>query len=61
MKFEITEDMQQKIKKWDSCDPVDVAGAKFAYTFIPTGLGLVIQVKCDICKRILDLTEDFLI
>ncbi|MEK5029887.1 hypothetical protein MKY96_00330 [Paenibacillus sp. FSL R7-0302] len=61
MIFEITEDMQQKIKKWDSCKPVDVTGANFSYTFIPTGLGLVIQVKCDICKRTLDLTEDFLI
>ncbi|ETT47083.1 hypothetical protein C162_18385 [Paenibacillus sp. FSL R7-269] len=61
MIFQITEEMQRKIQNWDSCNPVDVTGAKFSYTFIPTGLGLVIQVKCDICKRTLDLTADFLI
>lgn len=61
MKFEITEEMQKKIQNWDSCESVDVAGAKFSYTFIPTGLGTIVQVKCDICKRTLDLTEDFLI
>jgi hypothetical protein len=60
MIFEITEEMKLKIKKWDSCHPIDVSGAKFAYTFIPTGLGLVVMVKCDVCDRELDLTEDFL-
>lgn len=59
MIFEITEKMEQRIEEWDSCNATDVTGAKFAYTFIPTGLGLVIQVKCDICERILDLSEDF--
>lgn len=39
MIFKITEKMHQKIKDWDSCNPVDITGAKFAYTFIPTGLG----------------------
>ncbi|RKP56257.1 hypothetical protein D7Z26_06370 [Cohnella endophytica] len=60
MNFIINKEMQEKIKNWDSCNAVDVAGAKFTYTFIPTGLGLVIKVQCDICKRTLDLTDDFL-
>lgn len=60
MIFQITEKMHQKIRDWDSCKPIDVSGAKFAYTFIPTGLGLVIKVECDICKRVLNLTEDWL-
>lgn len=59
MLFEITSKMEKKIKNWDSCKAVDVAGAKFSYIFTPTGLGTVIEVHCDICKRKLDLTEDF--
>lgn len=58
MLFEITEEMEKKIREWDSCKSVDVAGAKFSYTFIPTSLGTVIYVYCDICNRKLDLTED---
>ncbi|MDR6781432.1 MULTISPECIES: hypothetical protein [Paenibacillus] len=60
MKFEITAEMEKKIKEWDSCKPVDVAGAKLSYTFIPTGLGTIIHVHCDVCNRKLDLTEDFI-
>ncbi|MCK8487016.1 hypothetical protein M0651_07530 [Paenibacillus sp. MBLB2552] len=59
MIFTITEKIFQKIKDWDSCKPIDATGAKFAYTFIPTGVGIVIKVQCDICKRVLDLTEDW--
>ncbi|MNC62025.1 hypothetical protein D3C75_1120050 [compost metagenome] len=55
--FRITEEMEQKINEWDSCITKDVTGAKFAYIFIPTGLGLVITVQCDVCKRELDLSE----
>lgn len=57
MNFEISELMQRKIKAWDTCVAKDVTGAKFAYTFIPTGLGLVIKVHCDICNRELDLSD----
>lgn len=55
--FKITEEMEQKINEWDSCVAIDVTGAKFAYIFVPTGLGLVIKVQCDVCKRELDLSE----
>lgn len=58
MNFEITDDMIDAIREWDNCKPVDVTGAKFTYMFIPTGIGLVIQVKCDVCERTLSLTED---
>lgn len=57
MIFEITEKMVEKIREWDTCVATDVTGGKLAYTFIPTSLGLVIKVQCDICKRELDLTE----
>lgn len=59
MIFEITKKMEQRIEEWDACTARDVSGAKFAYTFIPTGLGLVITVKCDVCERTLDLTDDW--
>lgn len=61
MIFEINEEMKNKINQWDSCEARDVSGAKFAYTFIPTGLGLVVTVQCDVCNRTLDLTDDFLL
>ncbi|KQO18045.1 hypothetical protein [Paenibacillus sp. Leaf72] len=59
MAFELTESMLQKIKEWDSCHTTDATEAKFAYIFIPTGLGIIIKVTCDICNRVLDLTDDF--
>ncbi|MCP3781587.1 hypothetical protein NLX74_24840 [Paenibacillus sp. MZ03-122A] len=49
--------MQEQIREWDSCKPIDVSGAKFSYTFIPTGIGLVIEVKCDVCKRKLSFSD----
>ncbi|MCP3746766.1 hypothetical protein NLX82_20335 [Paenibacillus sp. A3M_27_13] len=49
--FEITDDNDEKIDDWNSCKPVDVAGANFAYTFIPTGIVLVVEVKCDVLKE----------
>ncbi|MCW3792642.1 hypothetical protein OM416_13690 [Paenibacillus sp. LS1] len=57
MNFEITDDMMDIIREWDTCTAVDVTGAKFEYIFIPTGLGLVTQVKCDVCKRTLNLSD----
>ncbi|MDQ0049250.1 hypothetical protein J2T18_003551 [Paenibacillus polymyxa] len=59
MKFEITDEMLRKIEEWDSCIPIDVTGAKYAYTFIPTGIGLVVNVRCDVCNRVLGLSDDF--
>jgi hypothetical protein len=40
------EKMERKIREWDSSEATDVSGARLAYTFIPTGFGLVIEV-CD--------------
>ncbi|MDR6780393.1 hypothetical protein J2W98_004688 [Paenibacillus peoriae] len=59
MKFEISDEMLRKIEEWDSCIPIDVTGAKYAYTFIPTGIGLVVNVRCDVCNRVLGLSDDF--
>ena len=58
MIFEITDDMIEQIKNWDSCKPIDVSGAKFSYIFIPTAISLVIQVECDVCKRKLKFCDD---
>ncbi|GAS83148.1 unknown protein [Paenibacillus amylolyticus] len=57
LNFEITSQMEKEIKQWDSCKPLDVSGAKFAYTFIPTGIGLIIEIECDVCKRKISFNE----
>jgi hypothetical protein len=49
----------KKIMEWDTYESVDVTGAKLVYKFIPTSIGQIIKVECDICKRELDLTEDW--
>lgn len=49
----------EKIKQWDQCEPVDVTGAKFAYTFVPSSLGTYLVVKCDVCKRELHVSDEF--
>lgn len=51
MLFEITEQMEERIKEWDTCTAMDVTGAKFAFTFIPSGIGTFIEVHCDVCNR----------
>jgi len=56
--FEITDEMMNVIRAWDSCVAMDATGAKFEYIFIPTSLGLVTQVRCDVCKRVLDLSDN---
>jgi len=55
--FQITKDMEQKISDWDSCTAESVTGTKFAYIFIPSELGLIIKVQCNVCKRELDLSK----
>ncbi|GAA0852727.1 hypothetical protein GCM10008915_71540 [Bifidobacterium pullorum subsp. gallinarum] len=57
MIFEITEDMKKKIREWDTCNAIDVSGAKFAYTFIPTSIGLFIEIHCDVCNRRLTFSD----
>lgn len=56
--FTISEEMMRRINQWDQCQAVDVSGAKFAFTFIPTGLGTYIMVKCDVCKRELHISDN---
>jgi len=47
-----------RINQWDQCKAVDVSGAKFAFTFIPSGLGTYLIVKCDVCQRELHISDD---
>ena len=46
LEFTISEEIMKRINQWDQCQAVDVSGAKFAFTFIPSGLGIYIIVKC---------------
>lgn len=56
--FTISEETMKRINQWDQCKTVDVSGAKFAYTFIPSGLGTYLIVKCDVCQRELHISDD---
>jgi hypothetical protein len=58
LEFSISEEMMKRINQWDQCQAVDVSGAKFAFTFIPSGLGTYIIVKCDVYKRELHIPDD---
>lgn len=62
MKFELTKAQEAKFKVWDKkhteCRGVDGAiGGRLTYSFIPTGLGVIIIIKCSKCNKTLDLTE----
>ena len=59
LEFTINEEIMKRINQWDECQAVDVSGAKFAFTFIPSGLGTYKIVKCDVCKRELHIPDDF--
>lgn len=56
--FTISEEIMKRINQWDQCKSVDVSGAKFAFTFIPSGLGTYLIVKCDVCQRELYISDD---
>ncbi|MGG3456647.1 hypothetical protein [Paenibacillus rhizolycopersici] len=56
--FSISEEIMKSINQWDQCKAVDVSGAKFAFTFIPSGLGTYLIVKCDVCQRELHISDD---
>ncbi|GAK43163.1 hypothetical protein TCA2_5658 [Paenibacillus sp. TCA20] len=56
--FTINEEVIKRINQWDQCKAVDVSGAKFAFTFIPSGLGTYLIVKCDVCQRELHISDD---
>ncbi|MFC0212439.1 hypothetical protein ACFFK0_08185 [Paenibacillus chartarius] len=56
--FTINEEIMKRINQWDQCKAVDVSGAKFAFTFIPSSLGTYIIVRCDVCERELHISDD---
>lgn len=69
MNFEISKEQLDKIRVWDNiemgheCSCIDgdrkyvgCAGGRLGYTFIPTGLGVITEVRCA-CGAILDITE----
>lgn len=55
--FKISEEMEQKIAEWDSCTTDGTIGANLIYMFIPKDLGLMVKVRCPICKRELILSD----
>jgi len=58
IEFKLTEIQQEKFNKWNhKCDNDGGAiGGKLQFVFTPTGLGVILNVKC-VCGEKLDLTE----
>lgn len=59
MIFEITKEQEEKIREWKKTlvySPATIGGA-FEFCFTPTGLGMIIIVKC-VNGQTLNLTED---
>jgi hypothetical protein len=59
--FELTEAQVQKFNQWRSTKPeiyVGAIGGAYTFEFTPTGIGMVVTVKCADGTE-LDLTDDF--
>ncbi len=62
MTFNITEEQEKKIQKWKKKNKINsldfgATGGGIEYVFIPTGLGMIIEIRCR--DKVLDLTEEF--
>jgi len=44
-------------KKHRNCEFTSTIGGKISVTFIPTGLGNVVEVKCKACGETKDITD----
>ena len=61
--FNLTEKENLEIAKWNNqhkkvCAPNYTAiGGRLTYRFTPTGLGVIVSVKCNDCGEIKDITE----
>lgn len=59
--FELTEGQVQKFNQWRATKPeiyVGAIGGAYTFEFTPTGIGMVVTVKCADGTE-LDLTDDF--
>lgn len=59
-KFELDEEALKKFHEWASSLPLvkgDCCGSRFAFTFVPSGLGTSIVVKCMATGVEIDLTD----
>ena len=58
--FELTEDQTKKFDDWRKAKPEEVyvgaVGGAYTFCFTPTGIGLIVDVKCADGTE-LDLTE----
>lgn len=69
MKFELTENEERAYKEFykqhkNCCDTFlgkpffSTTGGQFTFIITPTGLGLIISVKCNVCGKIKDITDN---
>lgn len=44
-------------KEHHSCYTNSISGGLISYIFTPSGIGTIIQIKCNVCNKIKDLTN----
>jgi len=59
--FELNDVEISNVKKFmrmhEECDTSAAIGGRFTYKFIPTSIGTIVIIKCNICKRKNDITD----
>lgn len=50
-------DWEEFRERHKDCEFTSTIGGKFSFTFTPTGLGNIIEVKCNACKKEEDITN----
>jgi hypothetical protein len=58
MKFKISDKEFEKFReKHKDCEFISTTGGKFSFIITPTGLGPVVEVRCNSCDKIEDITD----
>ena len=45
------------LKKHEKCRCTATTGGKFTYAFTPTGIGIYVMIRCNVCCVSKDLTD----
>lgn len=61
MEFKLNEKEEQNYKEFckehRECEFASTIGGKISITFTPTGLGNIVEVKCNACGETKDITD----
>lgn len=58
MEFKISDEEFEKFReKHKDCEFTSTIGGKFSFIITPTGLGPIVEVRCNSCDKIEDITD----